>query len=922
MNESLRRSFAATLLLATITACSADNAAPATSAVAPTPEATVTAPATPAPTGAPAPPAATPPRRVVFFLGDGMGINVMTAARIYAKGETGSLTMDTLPETGFVRTYSKDSQVTDSAAAMTAYMTGIKVGNDVLSMSADTKYKGTNGTAVKTLLEIAKSDKLGTGVVTTTRVTHATPAATYAHVNDRDREEDIAAQLVPGEKGYNAALGDGVDVVLGGGTRQFLPMVAASPGRADGRNLVEVMKSKGYAYADTKAGFDAIPKAATKVLGLFGPSHMSYELDRDAQKEPSLAEMSLEAVDVLAKNPRGFFLMVEGGRIDHALHETNAKRALADTVAFDRAIADVLARLRKDDPTLASTLVVVTADHDHTMVLNGYAKRTGPTSATQAGVLGLVNNYVTGVPDLDADGRPYSILGFGNGENRVGASRASVPALTPETTSANDYHQEAAIRMPVGGETHGGTDVAIMAIGKGAAAVHGIMDNTEVHAVLRGAVAAPPAPAAKAKNILFFLGDGMGPTSVTAGRIYNKGETGKLAMEKLEHAARVKTYSNDAQTTDSAPSMGAYMTGVKANNEVLAMSGDTVADKNNCTAQNGKPVPTLLELAKKAGKSVGAVTTTEATHATPAATYAHICHRDLAYDIAKQAVPGGAGYNAGLGTGLDVLLGGGANHWTPLDATTNPKGRPDGRDLFAELRTAGYSVVNDRAALAALPATATKLVGIFSATSHLSYELDRATAAPEQPSLAEMTTAALGVLERSSAGKGWFLMVEGGRIDHALHGTNAKRALHDVGAFDAAIEAALAKVDLKETLVVVTADHDHTMVINGYAKRGNSLLDVVRDRDDVVSLDADGLAYPVLAFGNGESRPDVRTALTSVDTMNADFHQLAGVRRAPGGETHGGGDVMLLATGAGSSPFHGTIENTQVFTLVKSALGL
>jgi alkaline phosphatase len=769
---------------------------------------------------------------------------------------------------------------------------------------------------------MAKSDNLGTGVVTTTRVTHATPAATYAHISDRDREDDIAAQLVPGEQSYNAALGDGVDVVLGGGTRQFLPAAGATAGRADGKNLVEAMKSKGYAYADTKTGFGALPQSATKVLGLFGPSHMSYELDRDAQKEPSLAEMSVGAVDVLARNPRGFFLMVEGGRIDHALHETNAKRALADTVAFDKAISDVLARLRKDDPTLANTLVVVTADHDHTMVLNGYAKRTGPTSPTQAGVLGLVNNYVTGVPDLDADGRPYSILGFGNGERRVGASRASVPALTAETTSGNDYHQEAAIRMPIGGETHGGTDVAIMAVGKGASAIHGIMDNTEVFSVLRGGVAAPPAMPAKAKNVLFFLGDGMGPTSVTGGRIYNEGETGKLAMEQLDHAARVKTYSNDAQTTDSAPSMGAYMTGVKANNEVLSMSSDTIADKTNCTAQNGKPVPTLLEMAKKAGRAIGAVTTTEATHATPAATYAHICHRDLAYDIAKQAVPGGAGYNAGLGTGVDVLLGGGANHWTPLDASTNPKGRPDGRDLFAELRTGGYSVVTDGSGLAAVPVTATKLVGIFSATSHLSYELDRVATAPSQPSLTKMTTAAIGVLERASAGKGWFLMVEGGRIDHALHSTNAKRALHDVGAFDSAVAAALATVNLNETLVVVTADHDHTMVINGYAKRGNSLLDVVRDRDDNVSLDADGFAYPALAFGNGESRPDVRTALTSVDTMHADFHQLAGVRRPAGGETHGGGDVMLLAGGAGSAAFHGTIENTQVFTLVKSALGL
>ncbi len=920
MRRPSSRALVLTSLLVSLTSCKADDGTRATDeGPSPVGRDAPTAPNMPSKST----PSAANSRRVVFLVGDGMGINVMTAARIFAKGEAGSLTMDTLPETGFVKTYSKDSQVTDAAAAMSAYMTGVKAENDVVSMSADTTSKGATGSPAKTLFELAKAEKLSTGIVTTTRVTQATASATYAHTSDSTREDEIAAQLVPGQPTYNKALGDGVDVVFGGGTRQFLPAIGSAAGRSDGRNLIDAMKSKGYVFADSTAAFDALPASATKVLGLFTASHMSYELDRLPQKEPSLGAMSVKAIDLLAKNSIGFFLVVEGGRIDHALHETNAKRALTETVAFDQALADILARLRVDDPFLARTLLVVTADHDHTMVLNGYAKRTGATTPSEPGVLGLVNNYVTGKPDLDADGQPYSILGFGNGESRVAGNRASVTSLTPELTSANDYHQEASIRMPAGGETHGGTDVAIMAIGLGAAAVHGVMDNTEVFSILRGAVAIPPEPVktnAKAKNVLFFLGDGMGPAVVTAGRLYKVGESGKLAMERLPHSARIKTYSNDAQTTDSAPSMSAYMTGVKANNEVISMSSDTVADKNGCTETNGKPVPTLLELAKKAGKAVGTVTTTEATHATPAATYAHMCHRDLAYAIAAQAVPGGAGYNAGLGTGLDVLLGGGANHWTPFDNASNPKGRQDGRDLFRELRERGYVVATDRAGLVASAISASRLVGVFSKSSHLSFELDRDKEV--QPSLAEMTTSALGVLERASAGKGWFLMVEGGRIDHALHGTNAKRAVEDVGAFDNAIEAALGKVNLDETLVVVTADHDHTMVINGYAKRGNSVLDVVRDRKGDVSLDADGLPYPVLAFGNGESRPDVRTALTSADAMGADFHQPAGIRRPAGAETHGGGDVMLLATGAGSNAFHGTFENTHVFALVRAALGL
>jgi len=140
------------------------------------------------------------------------------------------------------------------------------------------------------------------------------------------------------------------------------------------------------------------------------------------------------------------------------------------------------------------------------------------------------------------------------------------------------------------------------------------------------------AQAGDAKNVILFIGDGMGPTVLTATRLFKVGEEGDLEMMKLPQSARIKTFSHDAQTTDSAPSMAAYTTGVKMNNEVIAMSSDTRAVApskdangnkgiNNCTGDNGTPVPTRLELAKAAGKSVGAVTTTELTHATPAATY-------------------------------------------------------------------------------------------------------------------------------------------------------------------------------------------------------------------------------------------------------------------------------------------------------------
>ncbi|MGL4794924.1 MAG: alkaline phosphatase [Aeromonas jandaei] len=428
-------------------------------------------------------------RNVIFFLGDGMGLNTLTAARIYGVGEEGSLTIDTLPETAFIKTFSHDSQVTDSAPSMSAYMTGVKSNNGVISMDSNATQESncskSAGKPATTLLELAKAAGRGTGVVTTTRVTHATPAATYAHLCNRDLEADIAAQLVPGGAGYNSALKGGVDVVLGGGSSFFLPK-ADKGKREDGRNLISEMKAKGYQFA---GNLDELNKAEAgkPLLGLFGASHMKYDLDRPAS-EPSLAQMTLAAIKQLKEKKQGYFLMVEGGRIDHALHDTNAKRALQDTLAFDNAIKATLDEVKKTDPELKNTLIVVTADHDHTLVLNGYAKRTGKTTADNPGVLGLVKNYETGEPSKDADGMPYTIIGFGNGYNRVDGPRSSVAPLDDATVSANDYHQEVVVKVgEIGNETHGGTDVFLGAIGRGADSFHGSLDNTAVFGKVKAA---------------------------------------------------------------------------------------------------------------------------------------------------------------------------------------------------------------------------------------------------------------------------------------------------------------------------------------------------------------------------------------------------------------------------------------------------
>lgn len=364
-----------------------------------------------------------------------------------------------------------------------------------VSNSVDKCPSSGNGARAATLLEMAIDKGRATGVVTTARLTHATPAATYAHVCHRNAEYEIARQAVPGGEGYNPALGRGVDVMLGGISQYWRPYEAKSQprGRPDGRDLVSELEGHGYHFVTDRSGLNAAPTDDhARLIGLFdfaaAEGHMSYELDRDPLLEPSLADMTLKALDILARNRKGYFLMVEGGRIDHALHSTNAARALAEGKAFDDAIKAALERVRQSDPDLSNTLIVVTADHDHTMVMNGYASLTGKTTPDNPGILGLMRDFSKPtVPAIDADGKPFTTLVFGNGENRVVGNRSAMTDLTDLQVSAKDYHQEAVIPTAVGNETHGGADVFLGAAGMGADRFHGVIDNTLVFELVKSA---------------------------------------------------------------------------------------------------------------------------------------------------------------------------------------------------------------------------------------------------------------------------------------------------------------------------------------------------------------------------------------------------------------------------------------------------
>ena len=455
-------------------------------------------------------------RNVILFVGDGMGVATVTAARILEgqlrgeRGEENSLSFEQFPHLALSKTYSVNQQVSDSAPTMSAMMTGVKTIDGVLSVAGAISAEERSGKIVaaasqQTLLELAEEAGLSTGIISTARITHATPGATYAHTSARDWEADsdrpagttvpdIASQLL--DRFGKGGIGDGIEVVLGGGRAKFLPRSVKDPedkgatgARADGRSLVKewTRKFRGNYVFDQK-GFDAIDPASTgHLLGLFERSHMEFEADRkqDTGGEPSLAEMTNKAISILKRNPKGYFLMVEAGRIDHGHHAGNAYRALTDTIALSDAVR---AALRETNT--GETLLVVTADHSHSFTISGYAKRGNP-------ILGKVVEVGQTAPAKAEDGQPYTTAGYMNGRGfhanvpgeavyELPARTGRVPELAQTDSTSPNFHQEALI--PLDSETHGGEDVPVFAAGPGSQLVHGVQEQSYIFYVMRAAL--------------------------------------------------------------------------------------------------------------------------------------------------------------------------------------------------------------------------------------------------------------------------------------------------------------------------------------------------------------------------------------------------------------------------------------------------
>jgi alkaline phosphatase len=471
---------------------------------------------------------ATKAKNVILFVGDGMGISTLTAARILQgqrnnqSGEEGYLSFEEFPYSAQVKTYNVDAQTPDSAGTMTAIISGVKTDVGVIGVDEDIERgvcSTVAGNELITATELAEIKGLSTGIISTARITHATPAATYAKSADRNWEdvsdmpedavtggcEDIASQLVNFEKNLEARFVgtdvDGLDFVMGGDRRHFLPKdetanstdaVSAIEGdRTDERNLVTEWQTQypDATYVMDQTGFDSIADDATKVFGLFNESHMQYEADRanDVAGEPSLTDMTTKAIEVLGKNDNGFFLTVESGRIDHAHHAGNAYNALNDTIEFAKAVQAAV-----DNTNPEETLILVTADHSHVFTIAGYPKRGNP-------ILGQVVAVGETTPSLAADDMPYTTVGYANGlgfrnlgsETDADASYTSAAVagrveLNGVDTTTPGFHQEATV--PMGSETHAGEDISLHAKGPGAQLAQGVIEQNVVFHLINQAL--------------------------------------------------------------------------------------------------------------------------------------------------------------------------------------------------------------------------------------------------------------------------------------------------------------------------------------------------------------------------------------------------------------------------------------------------
>lgn len=427
------------------------------------------------------------PKYVFYLIGDGLGASQRQAAEYFLQQKTGDknakLVMNQLPVAGINTTHSADSLVTDSAAAGTALAAGFKTNNGVISMLPD-------GTPVKTLVEAAEEKGMATGIITTTRLTHATAAVFASHNMNRNAENEIAYDY----------LDSGVEFFAGGGYRHFVPQnwQWGSSKRKDNINVAQEFYKLGYNVFLTENDTDKFrsykPESKEKVFAAFTYSHMPYEIDRDNSKVPSISEIAAKGIDVLSKYPKGFFMMVEGGRIDHACHANDPVGTIYDTLAFDVVVSKAY-EFYKAHPE--DTLIIAAGDHE----TGGYGLGFGKNYFLKMDELFDVKVSTADVlQDIYKGDRAqyYNYIAANLGlDNLTPAEKASIEkAMNIVDTGSGDSAGEYGGYNPVAiavthilseranmywtTYAHSATAIPLSAVGVGAENMGGYKDNTEI----------------------------------------------------------------------------------------------------------------------------------------------------------------------------------------------------------------------------------------------------------------------------------------------------------------------------------------------------------------------------------------------------------------------------------------------------------
>lgn len=706
------------------------------------------------------------PERVILMIGDGMGTASISGA---SYGAESALEMGSMEEFGFLSTHSYEYVTTDSAASATAFATGEKTHFEAVSVEPGTAGEEENETDrhLETLLEASERRGWKTGLVSTVRIVHATPAAFAAHRASRHSYEAIAGDIAE----------SGVDVLLGGGREYFTD-------REDGGNLLRAFAGKGYATVEEPGPFESAVGRADRLVGLFRRGDAPAV--RSGKRSVGLASRTRGALEVLDRNnDEGFLLVVEGAQIDWRGHDLDGRGMIASTRHFDRAVGVALEYTRERE----DTLLVVASDHETggLAIMDGAQRERIREALGGRAEIEESTSYPGGGEEPGGASPVMPGIELSSGE---GSGRTMVPVFGHFSVASRAYAEEPGEFYAI----HTPELVPMFAEGKGARFAAGAEDNAELGRRLERLVAGEWSPEAggrrgggsskegeRPRNVVLFVGDGVGMDAWTAAHYAEGG----LAVREAAHQGMAPVRGVDELVQDDAAAATSLAVGRRVRNGSISVRADG----------EGARLRTVLERAEGSGYRTGIVTTDTLTNPTTAAMYAHGGEELSESDRAAQFV--GLAARIEGSDGVDLAYGGGRAAFERREIE-----RLSGRGVDVGMDWSGGGegegqVVRLLAERAMAPAEVRRGDGSESG----------------QPSLVEMTRAALERLKQSE--RPFFLIVEAGGPGIAQREVErGGRLVEAIEEFDDAVREGWTFAERDgETLVVATADADQTLSV-------------------------------------------------------------------------------------------------------------